>query len=84
MSKILGVNASANTTQVKLRELERQSATFKLLYDTFLQRYQETVQQQSFPISNARIITPAKPPFGPSYPRKVEDARPLPGTWHDD
>ena len=45
------MNASANTTQVKLRELERQSATFKLLYDTFLQRYQEAVQQQSFPIS---------------------------------
>ena len=69
MSKIVGVNASANTTQVKLRELERQSATFKLLYDTFLQRYQETVQQQSFPISNARIITPAKPPDRASYPR---------------
>ena len=28
------------------------------------------MQQQSFPISNARIITPAKPPVGASYPEK--------------
>jgi len=70
MAKILGVNANANTTQVRLRELERESATFKLLYDTFLQRYQETVQQESFPISNARVITPAALPKSPSFPRK--------------
>jgi succinoglycan biosynthesis transport protein ExoP len=70
LAKTLGVNATANTTQVRLRELERESATFKLLYDSFLQRYQETIQQQSFPISNARIITRATLPTAPSFPRK--------------
>ncbi|MCE7030857.1 polysaccharide biosynthesis tyrosine autokinase [Jiella avicenniae] len=67
---VVGVNAEKNTVQVKLRELERESETFKSLYDNFLQRYQQTVQQQSFPITDARIITPPSYPEHPSYPRK--------------
>jgi succinoglycan biosynthesis transport protein ExoP len=69
-NEMLGVNAEANTTQVRLRELQREAETFKSLYDSFLQRYQSTVQQQSFPITEARIITPAKVPGTPTYPRK--------------
>jgi succinoglycan biosynthesis transport protein ExoP len=38
------------------------------LYETFLQRYTELVQQQSFPISEARLISPATPPTSKSYP----------------
>lgn len=70
LSSILGVNATANTTQVKLRELEREADTFRSLYDNFLQRYQETVQQQSFPVTEARIITEASAPANPSFPKK--------------
>lgn len=66
----VSVNAGQNETQVKLRELERESETFKSLYDNFLQRYQQTVQQQSFPIADARVITPATLPERPSAPNK--------------
>jgi succinoglycan biosynthesis transport protein ExoP len=65
-----GVSALAGETQVQLRELERTSETYKNLYQTFLQRYQEAIQQQSFPITEARIISRATPPQGPSHPRK--------------
>lgn len=64
-------SASAGENSVQLRELERSSEAYKNLYQTFLQRYQEAVQQQSFPVSEARIITRPKKPQDPSYPRKL-------------
>lgn len=67
---LVGITANANSTAVALRELERESETFRTLYQTFLQRYQEAVQQQSFPITEARIITAALTPTGPSHPKR--------------
>ncbi|WJH39653.1 polysaccharide biosynthesis tyrosine autokinase [Aliirhizobium terrae] len=64
------ISVAASETQVQLRELERSAETYKNLYQTFLQRYQEAVQQESFPVTEARIISYATPPAGPSEPRK--------------
>jgi succinoglycan biosynthesis transport protein ExoP len=66
---LVGIHASANETAVALRELEREAETYRTLYQSFLQRYQEAVQQQSFPITEARIITSALVPLGPSHPK---------------
>lgn len=66
-----GVSASDNETQVQLRELERESETYRDLYQTFLQRYQEAVQQQTFPVTEARVITAASAPQVPSSPKKA-------------
>ena len=65
-----GVSATANDAQVQLRELEREADTYKKLYETFLQRYQESVQQQSFPVTEARVISAATVPDFPSSPKK--------------
>lgn len=67
--------ASKNSVQfdqarVQLRELEREAETAKNIYQTFLQRYQETIQQQSFPVTDARVISSATPPQKPSKPMK--------------
>lgn len=70
VSQATGISATANETQVQLRELEREAETYKNLYQTFLQRYQEAVQQQSFPVTEARVITRASPPKSPSHPKK--------------
>ena len=64
-------SASAGQSSVQLRELERSAETYRNLYQTFLQRYQEAIQQQSFPITEARIITRPVKPQRPSYPRKL-------------
>lgn len=64
-----GVSATANDAQVQLRELEREADSYKKLYETFLQRYQEAVQQQSFPVTEARIISYPKVPTSPSSPK---------------
>jgi len=64
------VTAAAGETQVQLRELERTADTYRNLYQTFLARFQEATQQQSFPITDARIITRAQVPTDPSAPKK--------------
>lgn len=66
-----GVSATANETQVQLREMEREAESYRTLHQTFLQRYQEAVQQQSFPVTEARIITRAQQSGSPSSPKKA-------------
>ena len=60
-----------NEAQVKLRELESNSQSYRALYDNFLQRYVESVQQQSFPITEARIISEASRPLSKSHPKTL-------------
>ncbi|BCJ91919.1 chromosome partitioning protein ParA [Terrihabitans soli] len=68
LTKLLAVNASANDALVVMRELEREAETYRTLYQSYLARYQEAVQRQSFPASNGRLINAAKPPGGASSP----------------
>jgi polysaccharide biosynthesis transport protein len=70
LSGALGVTAEANDALVTLRELERQADTFRTLHRTFIARFEEATQKQSFPITEARIITRASPPQTPSQPNK--------------
>lgn len=60
---------TTNQAQVVLRDLESTAQTYRALYDNFLQRYMELVQQQSFPITEARLITEASRPLRKSSPR---------------
>jgi succinoglycan biosynthesis transport protein ExoP len=62
---------STNEAQVALRELESNAQTYRALYDNFLQRYMESVQQQSFPITDARVISAATRPLHKSNPRTM-------------
>jgi polysaccharide biosynthesis transport protein len=69
MATLIGQKAASNETMVHLRELEREADVFKNLYDTFLQRYQDALQRESFPNSEARVISPASHPEFPSWPK---------------
>ena len=71
VNNLISVAVNANAKLVQLRELERAADTYKGLYDTFSQRYQQTIQQQSFPLSDARVVTPAAPPLQPSQPKPI-------------
>lgn len=71
MESATTISASANQMQVQLRELEREAESYRSLYQTFLQRYQQAIQQQSFPIAEARIISKATTPDSPSRPKKA-------------
>jgi succinoglycan biosynthesis transport protein ExoP len=57
-----------NRDRLGLRDLESTAQVYHTLYDNFLQRYMEAIQQQSFPITEARVISPAAPPQSKSGP----------------
>lgn len=57
--------------QIQLRELESNAQTYRSMYDIFLQRYMEAAQQQSFPITEARLISSAAPPLHKSHPKTL-------------
>ena len=56
--------------EVKLRELEREAAANKAVYESFLNRFKETSQQQDLQTADARVISEAVPPVAPSFPQK--------------
>ena len=56
---------------VRLRELEREAQALRTVYEQFLARSKETLEQQSLQIADAEIISPAIVPMRPSYPRKL-------------
>ena len=53
---------SGGAAQVNLKALESSASTYRTMFENFLQRYTEAVQQQSFPVSDAQIISRADPP----------------------
>jgi len=62
---------STNEAQVKLANLETSAATFKTLYDNFVRRYAEASEQQSFPYTEARLVTEAVPPVKRTYHKSL-------------
>ena len=60
---------TTNEAQITLHDLESSAQTYRALYDNFLQRYMESVQQQSFPVTESRLITQATRPLIKSSPR---------------
>jgi uncharacterized protein involved in exopolysaccharide biosynthesis len=57
--------------QNTLEELESTALTFRKMYESFLQAYTESVQRQSYPVANARVITKATPPLSKSHPKTM-------------
>jgi polysaccharide biosynthesis transport protein len=52
-----------------MRELQTSAKGYRSLYESFLQRYMGSVQQESFPMSEARVISPAAPPQSKTKPK---------------
>lgn len=62
---------STSSAELTIRDLESRAKELRSLYETFLQRYMSSVQQESFPISEARVIYPAVPPPNKSKPKTL-------------
>jgi succinoglycan biosynthesis transport protein ExoP len=71
MQDVFHNSGSARQSQVRLRELETAANTYRGIYETFLSRFTQSVQQQSFPSTEARLVTLASPPRTPSSPKIV-------------
>jgi capsular exopolysaccharide synthesis family protein len=69
LARAVAQSQVADRAQVQLTELESNAESYRTLYNDFLQRYTESVQAQSFPITEARVVTPAARPLKKSYPK---------------
>jgi succinoglycan biosynthesis transport protein ExoP len=59
LASIVSQSNDTNQAQVALFSLEAAAQSYRKLYDSFLQQYTESVQQQSYPISDARPVSAA-------------------------
>jgi polysaccharide biosynthesis transport protein len=59
LNDTIAVSNDTSQAQIVLRELEGNAQSARALSDNFLQLYMVSVQQQSFPITEARVITQA-------------------------
>jgi succinoglycan biosynthesis transport protein ExoP len=71
LANVVSETQLTNQAQVQLRELESNAQTFQAMYDNFLQAYMQATQQQSFPITEARLISPASRPLQKSQPKTL-------------
>jgi len=69
LARAVSQSQESNKAQVSLRELESSAQSFRTLHDNFLQRYTESIQQESFLITEARIISRATRPLSKSGPK---------------
>lgn len=65
VSKLQGEANKKSQAQVTMRDIESSTESFRQLYGTFLQRFQEisTNQTQNIAVQDARIVTKAAPPL---------------------
>ena len=58
-----------DVNSIALTELESTAQSYKTVYENYLRRYMEGVQEELFPVSEARLISPATQPLHKSSPK---------------
>jgi uncharacterized protein involved in exopolysaccharide biosynthesis/Mrp family chromosome partitioning ATPase len=53
----------------RLRDVEAARSTYQSMYEAALRRYGEALQQQTSPVTDARVISVAEPPLRKSWPK---------------
>jgi polysaccharide biosynthesis transport protein len=69
LDQYIGQSNKTNEAAITLRNLDSTAQSYRALADNFLQNYMMSVQQESFPITESRLITKATPPLQKSHPR---------------
>jgi succinoglycan biosynthesis transport protein ExoP len=63
--------AKTNIERSELRSLQSSADAYRLIYGNFLQRFTQAMQDQSYPISDARVAAPALAPMDRSSPKTL-------------
>ncbi len=71
LARSVAQSQETNRAQATLRELESGAQSTRSLYDLFLQRYMESLQQQTYVTTEAHVVAPATPPEQKSSPKTV-------------
>lgn len=72
LQELKDTQASNNDRLVTLRELEREAAARRSVYESFLLRTRETGEQEAITLANVQVLSEARPPLQPVGPsRKI-------------
>ena len=66
-----GQLGEAGHSNLQLVQLQREADANRSIYETFLTRYKQTLQQESLAVPDARLISQAVPPEEPVYPNML-------------
>ncbi|WP_245323121.1 AAA family ATPase [Bradyrhizobium shewense] len=69
LAQAVSQSRSTNSAELTIKDLESRAKGLRNLYDTFLQRYVGSSQQETFPITETRVVFPASPPQTKSKPK---------------
>ena len=69
LGKTISQSNEMNQAQIVLRDMEANAQSSRALADNFLQLYMVSIQQQSFPMTEARVITQATPSPNRIWPK---------------
>jgi polysaccharide biosynthesis transport protein len=69
LARAIAQSRNTSAAELSIRELETSAKGYRALYESFLQRYMGSVQQGSFPVTEARVISPATAPQHKSKPK---------------
>lgn len=71
IGRATGKIASDNAASVRLNELERNAESARTLYQSFLDRYRQTVAQSGLERSDSNVIAQARVPGAPTSPNLI-------------
>lgn len=63
---------NVKSASIELRELEREAATSKQLFEALLARYKQTAETQGLQLPDARIVEKADAPLYPAFPKRKQ------------
>lgn len=66
---IMSSGSEKNMARVELAELESRASTYRRMYESVLQQLMSTLQKESFPVGDARIVAAATTPFTKTWPK---------------
>ena len=71
LNSLVARSNDTNEAQIKLRELDSTAQSYRGIAGNFLQQYMMSMQRQSFPITDARLVSRANPPLRRSHPKTL-------------
>ena len=70
INQLKGKTQGERNASIRLRELQREADANKAVYESFLNRFKQTSEQETLSTANSRVITEAIPSKVPSAPNK--------------
>ncbi|WP_179221900.1 GumC family protein [Inquilinus limosus] len=62
---------NTSDARVQLNQLEREATADRTIYETYLNRYKQTIEQEGYAVREARMVSEAEPPSVPASPKVI-------------